>query len=132
MNKRWRKSNKAVFNIGYHLVWCPKYRRRVLTGAIADRLSEILKTIATEMEVEIAYMSVMLDHVHLFVRANPVDSPHWLIKQFKGFSSNILRGEFPELKTRLPTLWTRSYFCESVGHISEDVVRKYIESQGGK
>jgi len=132
MNRRWKKSNKAVFNVGYHLVWCPKYRRRVLTGKIADRFSEILKTTAIEMDVEIAYMSIMLDHVHLFVKANPVDSPHWLVKQFKGISSRLLREEFPELKTKLPTLWTRSYFCESVGHISEDTVRKYIESQGGK
>jgi putative transposase len=103
-----------------------------LTGKIADRLVEILKAVAAEMEVEIAYLSVMLDHVHLFVKANPVDSPHWLVKQFKGVSSKTLREEFPELKSRLPTLWTRSYFCESVGHISEDTIRKYIESQGGK
>ena len=132
MNKRLQRSSKAVFNIGYHLVWCPKYRRRVLEGGIADRLVEIIKQVALDAEVEVAYLSVMSDHVHLFVRANPVDSPHWLVKQFKGVSSRILREEFPELKTRLPTLWTRAYFCESVGSISEETVRKYIEGQKGK
>ena len=77
-------------------------------------------------------MEIMPDHVHIFVKANPVASPHWIVQQFKGYSSNILRKEFPELKSKLPTLWTRSYYCESVGHISEDTIKKYIEDQKGK
>lgn len=77
-------------------------------------------------------MEIMPDHVHIFIQANPVDAPHYIVQQLKGFTSNILRKEFPSLKSRLPTLWTRSYYCESVGHISEDTVKKYIKEQKNK
>lgn len=71
----------------------------------------------------------MPEHVHLFIKSNPVDSPHFIVQQLKGYTSRILRQEFPSLKSKLPTLWTRSYYCESVGHISEETVKKYIENQ---
>jgi len=127
--KRWTQSNKAVFNVGYHLIWCPKYRRPVLVGKIKERLIEVLEEKANENKTIIKYMSIMPDHVHLFVKAQPVDSPHWIIKEFKGYSSRVLRGEFPSLRSRLPSLWTRSYYCESVGHISEKTIKRYIEEQ---
>lgn len=72
----------------------------------------------------------MPDHVHLFVKCSTIDSPHWIVQQLKGYTSRIMRKEFKMLKTRIPTLWTRSYFCESVGHISEETVKKYIDGQG--
>lgn len=130
--KRWTTSNKAVYNIGYHLIWCPKYRRHVLIGNVETRLKELLHRKATELGLEIASMEVMPDHIHLFVKASPVDSPHYIVQQLKGFSSYTLRLEFPHLKSRLPTLWTRSYYCESVGHISEQTVTRYIEEQKNK
>jgi putative transposase len=74
-------------------------------------------------------MEVMPDHVHLFIKAKPTDSPHYIVQQFKGYTSLKLRQEFPWLKSRLPTLWTRSYYCESVGHMSEEVIKRYIEDQ---
>jgi len=77
-------------------------------------------------------MEVMPDHVHLFVKAPPTLAPHYIVQQLKGKSSRRLREELPHLKSRLPTLWTRSYYCESVGHISESTIRKYIEDQKGK
>lgn len=129
---RWKKSNTSVFNIAYHLIWCPKYRRNVLVGDIEKRLKQLLKEKAKENDWEIETMEIIPDHVHLFVKANPVASPHWIVQQLKGCTSNILRKEFPELKSKLPTLWTRSYYCESVGHISEDTIKKYIEDQKGK
>lgn len=129
MNKRWTTSNKAVFNIGYHLIWCTKYRRRVLCDDIENRLKELLQDKAKEMGVSIETMEVMPDHVHLFVKATPVDSPHYIIQQLKGVSSRILRQEFSTLKSRLPTLWTRSYYCESVGHISAQTIERYIAEQ---
>lgn len=129
--KRWTTSNKAVYNIGYHLIWCPKYRRKVLVGDIEVRLRELFLQRANDIGVSIEQMEVMPDHVHLFVKSPPTLAPHYIVQQLKGTSSRILRDEFPHLKSRLPTLWTRSYYCESVGHISEDTIRKYIEDQKG-
>jgi len=132
MKKRWKTSNTSVYNIGYHLIWCPKYRRKVLTGVVEKRLKEILIEKAKELEVEIKSMEVMPDHIHLFISAKPVDSPHFIVQQLKGVSSRLLRDEIKSLKSRLPSLWTRSYFCETVGCISEDTITKYIENQKNK
>jgi len=132
VSQRWTKSKTSVHNVAYHLIWCPKYRRKVLIGKIEQRLKQLLKQKAKENDWKIETMEIMPDHVHIFVKANPVASPHWIVQQFKGYSSNILRKEFRELKSKLPTLWTRSYYCESVGHISEDTIKKYIEDQKGK
>ena len=129
IKKRWTTSNKAVFNIGYHLIWCPKYRRKVLTGEIEQRLKTLLLSKAADIAVTIETMEVMPDHVHLFVKAGPADSPHFIVQQLKGYTSRVLRQEFASLKSKLPTLWTRSYFCESVGCISEETVKRYIENQ---
>jgi putative transposase len=127
--KRWKTSNKSVFNIGYHLIWCPKYRRPVLIDKVEQRLRTLLFRKAKEIGVEITTIEIMPDHVHLFAKSSPVDSPHWIVQQLKGYTSKTLRSEFKELRTRIPTLWTRSYYCESVGHLSEETVRKYIEDQ---
>lgn len=130
--KRWTTSNKAVFNVAYHLIWCPKYRRKVLVGDIEFRLKHLLDEKAKSIGIKIENMEVMPDHVHLFVKCSTTDSPHWIVQQLKGYTSRILRTEFNELKRRLPTLWTRSYYCESVGHISEATIKKYIEEQKNK
>jgi len=126
---RWTTSNKAVFNIGYHLIWCPKYRRKVLTGDVEKRLIELLLGKSESIGVQIEKMETMPDHVHLFVKTNPTQPPHWVVQQLKGYTSRVLRQEFSTLRSRLPSLWTRSYYCESVGHISEDVVKRYIQDQ---
>lgn len=132
MKKRWKHSKTTVYNIAYHLIWCPKYRRKVLTGIVEKRLKELLLEKAEQLDLEIGTIEIMPDHVHVFVKASPVDSPHFIVQQLKGHTSRILRQEFAELKSRLPALWTRSYYCESVGHISEDAIRKYIETQKGQ
>ena len=129
MEKRWTHSNKAIYNIGYHLIWCPKYRRSVLTGEVEKRLRELLTAKANDVGFTIEQMEIMPDHIHLFVKASPVDSPHFIVQQLKGYSSNNLRKEFAHLRSMLPCLWTRSYYCESVGHISEKAIKKYIEEQ---
>jgi putative transposase len=130
--KRYEKTRSATFNIGYHIIWCTKYRRKALTEPIQLRLKEVVAAKALELNVRIETIEVMPDHVHMFVKANPIDSPHHLVKHFKGVTSFTLRKEFPELKKRLPCLWTRSYYCESIGHISDTVVKKYIEDQKSK
>jgi putative transposase len=129
--QRWTHSNTAIFNIGYHLIWCPKYRRKVLVGTVENRLKELLYTKAQEIGTQISQMEVMPDHLHIFVKSTPVNSPHYIVQQLKGYTSRVLRQEFKNL-LKLPSLWTRSYYCESVGHISEATVRKYIEEQKGK
>lgn len=111
------------------MVWCPKYRRKVLTGGIDERLKDILRDVATETRSEIFELEVMPDHVHLLVEVDPQYGIHTLIKQMKGRSSRLLRREIPMLKSRLPTLWTNSYFVSTVGGAPLSAVKQYIESQ---
>jgi len=129
---RWTTTKTTVYNLGYHIIFCPKYRREVLTGKIEQRLKQLFLEKANELEIEIQDLTIMPDHVHLFIKADPTLAPHYIVRQLKGYSAKNLREEFPELKSRLPSLWTRSYYVESVGHISEDTIRKYIEDQEGK
>ena len=127
--KRYTYNSHCVFNIGYHIIWCPKYRRKVLINGVDIRLKEILVKRAVAIGVSIEKMEIMPDHVHLFVKAVPTLAVHFIVNQLKGYSSYILREEFPWLKSRLPTLWTRSYYCETIGHISENTIIRYIEDQ---
>lgn len=127
--KRYTSSAHTIYNLGYHVVFCPKYRRRVLVDGIDDRLKELFLEKARDLDIVIEKMEVMPDHVHLFIKSKPTYAVHFVINQLKGYSSVILRREFPKLRSRLPTLWTRSYFVESIGHISEETVKRYIEEQ---
>jgi putative transposase len=129
MKKRWQSSSGAIYNLGYHFIWCPKYRRPVLVDRVEQRLRELLEEKASELGVNIQTMEIMADHVHIFVKAKPIDAPHFIVGQLKGYTSRILRQEFSSLRSRIPTLWTRSYYCESVGNISEKTIVKYIENQ---
>jgi len=129
---RWKTSATAVYNLSYHLIWCPKYRRPVLTHEVERRLIDLIKQKANEIEVEIVEVNIMPDHVHLFVRTKPIHPPQFVVGQIKGYTSRVLRQEFPTLKSRLPTLWTRSYYVDSVGKLNEHTIRKYIEEQRGK
>ena len=102
---RWTTSNKAVYNIGYHFIWCPKYRRKVLVGDVEAHLRHVLSERADTLGVTIETMEIMPDHVHLFVKVPPTLAPHFIVQQLKGISSHLLRQEYPHLKSRLPTLW---------------------------
>lgn len=121
-----------VYKNQFHVIFCPKYRRKVLVDGIDERLKEILPEEAAKLQAEILSLEVMPDHVHLFLTCDPRLLLHRIIKQLKGASARRLRMEFPELKSRLPCLWTRSYFCCTVGHISEATIRRYIEMQKDK
>ncbi|TPE39282.1 IS200/IS605 family transposase, partial [Pontibacter mangrovi] len=90
---------------------------------------ELLMEKAGELGLRIEKMEVMPEYVHLLVKASPADAPQFIVAQLKGYTSFKLRSEFPELKSKLPTLWTRSFYVESVGHLSEATVKKYIEDQ---
>ena len=118
-----------VYKNQYHIIFCPKYRRSVLINGVDTRLKDILYEEADKMDVEIKALEIMPDYVHMFIEFDPRLMLHKVVKQFKGNSSHILREEFPFLKSSMPSLWTRSYFSCSVGHISEDTITKYIENQ---
>jgi putative transposase len=132
MDKRWISSKHAVYNCAYHLLWCPKYRRDVLKGDVAIRLKELLLEKAESHDWIIENLEIMPDHVHVFIKATTVDAPVYIVSQLKGYSSRVLRNEFKELRTRIPTLWTRSYYVETIGHISEKTIKKYIDEQKKK
>ena len=124
----------AVHSIGMHLVWCPKYRRPVLEGRVLFTLLEKdlvgrLETKCAERGWKVEALGIMPDHVQLFVRTGPDASPALVAHQCKGFTSRMLRAEFPHLRSRLPTLWSKSYLVTSVGHVSAATIRRYIAEQ---
>lgn len=127
---QYKSNNNIVYNCKYHVVWVTKYRRPVLNNAIESRLKEILKNIATEIKVEILEMEVGdMNHVHLLISLDPQFGVHKAVKCFKGASSRYLRKEFPQLKSRLPTLWTNSYFVSTVGGAPLTKIKEYIQNQ---
>lgn len=128
---RYRRNAGSVFSLKYHVVFCPKYRRAVLVGAIADDLNALLAEKAVALGVEIHALEVLPDHVHLFVEGDPTQPVQYLVNQFKGYTSRILRQRYPSLVTRLPSLWSRSYYAGTIGHVSEETVRQYIATQKG-
>jgi putative transposase len=125
----YKSNHNVVYSCKYHVVWCPKYRRRVLTSEVEERLKAILHEVAEERQAEIIELEVMPDHVHLFVEVDPQFGIHRLVRLMKGRSSHHLREEFPWLKKRLPTLWTNSYFVSTVGGAPLAVIKQYIEHQ---
>ena len=129
MSDEYVHKQGLVYKNQFHVIFCPKYRRPVLVDGVDARLKEILLEKAAELDVKIMSMEVMPDHVHLFISFDPRLMLHKIIKVLKATSSSILRKEFPRLKSRLPCLWTRSYFSCSVGHIGEAAVKRYIEEQ---
>ena len=128
-NVNYKSNNNIVYSCKYHVVWCPKYRRKVLVGKVETRLKEIIVETCAELSVEIIEMELMPDHVHLLLEVDPQFGIHKAVKQIKGVSSRILRQEFKELRTKLPTLWTNSYFVSTVGGAPLEVIKQYIESQ---
>ena len=124
-----RSNNNVVYRCTFHVVWCPKYRRKVITGPVDVRLKEIIREVCAEKDAPIVELETMPDHVHLLVTCDPQYGIHRLVKTIKGRSSRLLRQEFPTLRTRIPTLWTNSYFVATVGGATLDVVKRYVENQ---
>ena len=129
MHDCYTRKKGIVYKNQYHVIWCPKYRRKVLVNGIDQRLKEIIFDIAAEKDIAIKAIEVMPDHIHVFLDLDPRLAIHSVVQTFKGRSSRILRDEYPQLKKRLPCLWTSSYYCCSVGHISEKTVEAYINDQ---
>lgn len=129
MDIKYKSNNNIVYSCKYHVVWCPKYRRKVLIGKIEVRLKELIQETCVELQSELIEMEIMPDHVHLLIEVDPQFGIHKVIKNIKGKTSRILRKEFPILTTKLPTLWTNSYFVSTVGGAPLAVIKQYIENQ---
>lgn len=128
-DQRYSKLNTVVYDCKYHIIFTPKYRRSVLESPIDARLKELIYAKQTDFGYEVIEMEVMPDHVHLLISIPPDKAIRTLISNLKGYTARILRDEFPELKSRLPSLWTRSMFVASVGAVSLETVKRYIENQ---
>ena len=126
---RCKSNRNVVYSCKYHVVWCPKYRRPVLVNGGDGRLKDIIRETCAEIHAELIEMEVMPDHVHLLVEVDPQYGIHRAVRLIKGRSSRLLRDEYPWLKSRLPTLWTNSYFVSTVGGAPLKTVRQYIENQ---
>lgn len=124
-----KRTRHACYKIDWHFVWIPKYRRPVLVGRIADHLVELLDQKTAELGGEIFDLTVQPDHVHLFCSFPPTLAPNQIMYRLKGFTAHELRKEFPELKSRLPNLWTRSYYVGTAGYVSAETIQRYIEAQ---
>ena len=124
-----KQTRHVQYNINYHLVWCPKYRRPVLAGAVGKRLAELIPQIAEALDGSVLELVVMPDHVHLFASFPPTIAIAQIMFRLKGETAYHLRKEFPELKSRLPSLWTRSYYIGTAGVVSAQTIQRYIEAQ---
>ncbi len=127
--ERYRHLRGSVSTLTYHFVWCPKFRRKVLVGRVESTLRSLIVAKTAELYCEIVALEVMPDHVHLFLKAPPTHAPQHIANQIKGYTSHELREKFPALKSRLPSMWSRSYYVGSAGAVSAATIQKYIEQQ---
>lgn len=119
----------GAHDLGYRVVWCPKYRRAVLTGPVKTQCEELIRAKCAEHDWTVVALDIEPDHVHLFVKTHPKHSPSYVANQIKDLASRVLRDEFQHLRTRLPTLWSRSFFVATVGAVSAATVQRYIDTQ---
>ena len=128
----YKSNHNVVYSCKYHVVWCPKYRRKVLVDGVDIRLKELIKETCKEYSIDIIEMEIMPDHVHLLIDCNPRYGIMQCITDLKYGSAHVLGREFPSIRKKIPSIWTRSCFVATVGSVSLDVVKQYIESQKGK
>ena len=126
---KYKSNNNVVYSCKYHVVWCPKYRRKGLVSGVDERLKSLVQEICKERSISLIEMEVMSDHVHLLIEVDPQFGIHRAVKLIKGTTSRVLRQEFPWLRSRIPSLWTNSYFVSAVGGAPLSAIKKYIENQ---
>ena len=127
----YQRDEHRVHLIVYHLIWCPKRRKAILTGPLKERLIQLIQQKSAEKGWDLLELAVQPDHLHLFLRVWPSDSAAEVVKALKGFTSYHLRKEFQSLLSKLPSLWTRSYFASTAGNVSAETIKHYIEAQKG-
>lgn len=129
MENIYRRTQTTVSLINYHFVFCPRYRRKIfLIQNVEQRFKEIAKEICDEMDIEIIAIECDKDHTHIFLNCLPTLSPAYIMQEIKGVSSKLLREEFKEL-SKMPSLWTRSYFVSTAENVCSETIKKYVESQ---
>ena len=126
----YQRDEHRVHLIVYHLIFCPKRRKRVLVKDVAKDCKALIQEVCASQDWQILELAILPDHVHLFVRARPTDSAADIVSRVKGRTSHDLREKYPHL-LKLPSLWTRSYFSSTAGNISADTIQKYIDAQKG-
>jgi putative transposase len=127
--QEYRHENTSVSLLNYHFVWCVRRRKKILIGLLDDRLKVLIEEATQEIDCEVIALETHYDHVHLFVNALPKLAPHQIMHKVKGYTSHALRREYPWLKDKLPSLWTRSYFVSTAGKVSGDTIKRYVEEQ---
>ena len=125
-HKQYKSDKRLIYSCQYHIIFCPKYRRKVLTEDIAIRAKQIIKNKQNEYKYQVLELEIMSDHVHLLLDINPRIGIYKIVSKIKGCLSKHLREEFPKLKTRLPCLWTSSSFISTVGSVRLETVKKYM------
>ena len=129
MENNYRHTNTTVSLINYHFVFCPRYRRKIfLIPKVEQRFKELVKLKCKELEIEIIAIECDKDHSHMFLNCLPTLSPSDIMRQIKGYTSKILREEFSEL-SKMPSLWTRSYFVSTARSVCSETIKKYVENQ---
>ena len=131
MVKKYSVGAHTTHKLQYHLVWVPKYRKRVLRGPLVGRLYELLRQCAEMNEWHIEELNVQVDHVHLLVQLPPKEAVAHAVQLMKGGTSKVIREEFPELEEFLwgDSLWADGYFAESVGQVTAARIKAYIQNQ---
>ena len=130
--RNYRTTNKTIYSCQYHVIWCTKYRRKVLDTQIQGRLKQLIREKETEYGYEIREVETQQEHVHLLIEIPPTNSIDKIVGKIKSYTSKVLREEYPSLKSRLPSLWTRSKFVSSCGGVTLQVIKDYIEGQSGQ
>jgi len=128
-----KKPSSSVYNINYHIVWCPKYRKPVLVDKIKEFLEDQIHTIVATKNWELLELQVMPDHIHLFISTPPIESPVGIVEVLKGVTGLRLFKTYPKLKKKYwkGHIWSPSYYVGTAGHFSAETIRNYIESQKG-
>lgn len=128
MADNYKHKKTSVSLINYHFVWTPKRRRKVLVGDVERRLNELICETAANLDCEVLAIEVIPDHVHLFLSCPPSLAPDQVMFRIKGYSSRVLRQEFPHL-LKMSSMWTRSYFVSTAGNVSSETIKRYIAQQ---
>ena len=130
--RNYKTSNKTIYSCQYHVIWCTKYRRKVLDTQIQGRLKQLIREKQDAYEYHIREVETQPEHVHLLIEIPPIHSIDKIVGKIKAYTAKVLREEYPSLKSRLPSLWTRSKFVSSCGGVTLEIIKDYIEGQSGQ
>jgi len=133
MVNRWRHSSDTRFDVGYFFAWCTKYKRALFDDEkLRDFLESTLREKADRIDISIHQITINPSDIQLRVSSSPSDSPHHIVQQFKAHSYRYMVEKFPTLKSRVPTIWTRHYYCATLGKLDLKKVSEFLSEQEKK